>query len=210
MRTVFFIMVIIPLISIAQNNDKEMMSKKGMDENKHIPKGLQIGESAPNIESYSVAGKLISSSNILEEKQIVLIFYRGKWCPICNRYLSNLNDSLQYITAENAEIIVVGPESFESAKKMSQKSNADYVLIPDTSLKILEDYDVLFSVTKKYQGKIKTFLMTDIAQNNGQEEAVLPVPATYIIGKDGVVKWRHFDYDYSVRATAKEIIDNLK
>lgn len=210
MRTIFFIILMIPLLSVAQNNDKEIMYKKGMDTKKHIPEGLEIGKSAPEIKTYSVEGKLINSTNILKEKQIVLIFYRGKWCPICNRYLSNLNDSLEYIINENAEIIVVGPESFESAKKMSKKSDADYMLVPDTSLKILEDYDVMFNVTKKYQGKIKTFLMTDIAQNNGQEEATLPVPATYIIGKDGVIKWRHFDYDYSVRATAKEIIDNLK
>jgi len=71
-------------------------------------------------------GKSISSVNILNEKQVVLIFYRGKWCPVCNRYLSNLNDSLQYITNQNAEILIVGPETFESALKTVEKSNANY------------------------------------------------------------------------------------
>jgi len=68
----------------------------------------------------------------------------------------------------------------------------------------------MFSVTKKYEGKIKTFLMTDIAKNNNQDEATLPVPATYVIGRDDVIKRRHFNYNYGVRATAKENIDNLK
>ena len=39
--------------------------------------------------------------------------------------------------------------------------------------------------------------MTDITKNNNQEKATLPVPATYIIGKDGTIIWRHFDYNYS-------------
>ena len=58
--------------------------------------------------------------------------------------------------------------------------------------------------------KIKTFKMTNIAKNNNQEVAKLTVPATYIIGRDGKVRWRHFDYNYSRRASTKSIIDNLK
>lgn len=209
MKIITLILCLLPFVSIAQGDEK-LMTKKGMDVSKHIPIGLKIGMVAPEIKGISIDGKSINSVDILKEKQVVLIFYRGEWCPICNRYLSNLSDSLKYITAKNAEIIVVGPENFESASKTVKKSNVDYTLIPDTSFKILEDYDVMFSVTKKYQGKIKTFLRTDIAENNSQDEATLPVPATYIIGRDGVIKWRHFDYNYGVRATAKEIIDNLK
>ena len=77
-------------------------------------------------------------------------------------------------------------------------------------MKIMQDFDVLFKVTKKYQGKIKTFLFTDIAKNNNQDEAQLPVPATYIIDQKGMVKWRHFDYDYTKRASAKDIIKALQ
>lgn len=169
-----------------------------------------MGDKSPVIKGISVDGKEINSNETLKDKNIVLIFYRGKWCPVCSKYLSNLNDSLKFINKNNAEIFVVGPETFENAEKTVDKTNASFILIPDTSLQILKGYDVLFNVTKKYQGKIKTFLMTDIAKNNNQDEALLPVPATYVIGKDGVIKWRHFDYDYSKRASVKEIIDNLK
>jgi len=209
MKIAAFILCILPFVSIAQRGN-EIMVQKGMDVTKHIPLGLQIGEEAPEIVGYSLSGKLINSIDVLKEKQIVLIFYRGEWCPVCNQYLKNLSDSLQYIVDENSEVLVVGPEKFKSANKFSNNTGANYTLIPDTSLNILIDYDVMFSVTKKYQGKIKTFLMTDIANNNNQDEATLPVPATYIIGQDGIIKWRHFNYDYSIRATTKEIIDHLK
>lgn len=209
MKNIVVLLFLLPLLTYAQEHTKAMV-KKGMDTTKYVPKGLMVGEVAPEINSLSVDGSIVNSSKILKEKELIVIFYRGEWCPICNRYLKNLNDSLEYIVAKNAEIIVVGPENFENSAKTLDKSKGDFILIPDTSLKILTAYDVLFSVTNKYQSKIKTFLMTDIAKNNNQEEAMLPVPATYIIGRDGKVKWRHFNYNYSVRATVKEIIDQLE
>ena len=210
MKKILFALLILPVLAFSQD-DSKMMKKKGVDTEKHVPKGLNVGNIAPEIIANSVDGERVFSSQILKtEKQIVVIFYRGEWCPICNRYLSNLNDSLGYILDAGADVLVVGPETQENAEKTKEKSKGAFILIPDTSMKIMKDYDVLFSVTKKYQGKIKTFLFTDIAENNNQEEAKLPVPATYIIGTDGKIKWRHFDYDYSKRASAQSIIDNLK
>lgn len=198
----------LPIVAFSQENDE--LIKKGIDTDKYIPKGIAVGVKAPTINAKSINGDLINSNELIKEKSVVVIFYRGKWCPICNRYLANLNDSLSYITEKGVEVLVIGPETFENTEKTGEKANAQFVMIPDTTLQILKDYDVLFNVTKKYQGKIKTFLFTDISENNNQEEAQLPVPATYIIGKDGTIIWRHFDYDYSKRASVREIIDNLK
>lgn len=209
MKKLLIIIVLIPILSFAQDKTKAM-SKKGIDTTKYIPIGLRVGDRAPLIDAIAISGKNINSDEIIKEKEIVVIFYRGEWCPICNRYLENLNDSLQYILAKGTEVLVVGPETFENTEKIAENTKATFTLIPDTSSKILKDFDVLFNVTEKYQGKIKTFLRTDIAKNNNQEEAKLPVPATYIIGRDGIIKWRHFNYNYSERASVKSIIDNLK
>lgn len=192
---------------MAQN--KEMV-KYGVDTNAHIPKGIKVGEEAPKIVAVSLNGDTINSNEILKEKNIVLIFYRGKWCPVCNRYLSNLNDSLSYITNKNTVVLVVGPETFENSEKIIDKSAANFTLVPDTSLQILTDYDVLFHVTSFYQNKVRAGRLTDIAKNNNQKEAVLPVPATYIIGKGGKIIYRQFDFNYTKRATVKEIIEHLE
>ena len=209
MKNLLFVLFLIPIIAIAQDKTKSMV-KKGVDTSSYIPVGLKIGDKAPIIKGVALNGKLINSDETLKEKSIVLIFYRGKWCPVCSRYLSNLNDSLQYILNNNAEVFVVGPETFENTEKIADKTEATFTLIPDTSFQILNDYDVLFNVTKKYQEKIKTFLRISIAKNNNQSVAQLPVPATYIIGQDGLIKWSHFNYDYTKRASVREIIDNLK
>ena len=209
MKQLLLFVIFFPILLFAQNKGKKI-TRYGIDTNKYVPKGIEVGQKAPLINATSVNGKVLNTDEIRKEKNVVLIFYRGKWCPVCNRYLNNLNDSLQYITDKGAEILVIGPESFDNAEKLLKKSNAGFILIPDTNLKILTDYDVLFNVTKSYQKKVSIALFTSIAKNNNQEEAILPVPATYIIGKDGNIIYRHFDYDYTVRASVSEIIDHLE
>lgn len=184
-------------------------AKHGVDGTTYVPTGLSVGDRAPEIVGESIHGEAINSTAILKEKQIVLLFYRGKWCPVCNRYLSNINDSLNYIIARNAVVIVVGTETPENTLKMKEKVGGDFTMIADTSMQVLKDYDVLFNVTKKYQNRIKTFLLTDIAKNNGQQDAQLPVPATYIIDQTGRITYKHFDYDYGTRASVKSILEQL-
>ncbi|MCB0401803.1 MAG: AhpC/TSA family protein [Flavobacteriales bacterium] len=209
MRTSVLTILVVPFLACAQVKDDAII-KKGVDVSKHVPKGIEAGQQAPEIVGVSVDGRQVESKAMVEDKELVLIFYRGNWCPYCSRHLSNLNDSLQYLTQAGAEVVVIGPENFESAHKTQEKTESDFILLPDTSMQLMQAYDVLFTVTKRYKGKIKTFLFTDIAENNGQDEAMLPVPATYIIGRDHNVKWRHFDYDYTKRASVKEILDHLK
>ncbi len=73
----------------------------------------------------------------------------------------------------------------------------------------MNNYKVLFSVTEDYQKKIVDKLESNIAENNGKTEAQLPVPATYVIGKDGIIKYAQFDLNYKNRASIDEILNAL-
>jgi len=183
--------------------------KYGLDTTGSMPSGLVQGVKAPRIIAQSINGDPINSVELLKEKSIVLIFYRGEWCPVCNKYLSNLNDSLSYILEKNAVVIAISPETIDNAHKTESQTSAAFIIIPDTTHKIMLDYDVLFNVTDKYQKKISRFLSTDIAANNHEEDAHLPVPATYIINKNGIISYVQFDYNYKNRASVKDIIDHL-
>jgi len=205
-RRIFLPFTFFPRLLFAGNN--KQVQRCGIDISKRMPKGLNIGDKAPLINAVSSDGERILSDEILEEKKIVLIFYRGKWCPICNKHLSNLVDALEPIY-EKAEIIVVGPETFKNAGKSLKKAGGGFILIPDTSLKILSDYDVLFNVNKQYLRKVKLLRLTNIARYNHQEDAILPIPATYIIDETGVITYKHFDYDFNKRASVREILENI-
>jgi peroxiredoxin len=73
----------------------------------------------------------------------------------------------------------------------------------------MKDYDVMFSVTKAYHDKILSSSGIDIAKNNGRDAARLPVPATFIINREGIIAAVQFDPDYKNRASVKWMIKNL-
>jgi len=139
-----------------------------------------------------------------------LLFFRGQWCPVCNRYLSNFQDSVQQILDKGASVIAVTPETSDNAKTMISKTGMTFTVVSDIDEKIMKSYDVLFDVTDDYQNKIINNLDNDIAENNGKEKARLPVPATYIINKKGDIISVFFDYNYKKRASVSEIVAVLE
>jgi peroxiredoxin len=146
---------------------------------------------------------------MLEKGPMVLFFYRGKWDPVCSRYLNNYQDSLRIITDQGFNFVAITPESIENVEQTVKLHNLSFTVIYDCQEKIMKDYDVMFNVAKEYQDKILSTLTIDISKNNGRESAHLPVPATYIINREGIIVAVQFDPDFNNRASVKWILQNL-
>jgi peroxiredoxin len=174
-----------------------------------IPHGLKVGDKAPDFTGYDQTGKQVELKKLLEQGPIILFFYRGKWCPVCSRYLNNYQDSLKVLTELGFNVVAITPESIENVEQTVKLHNLTFTVIYDCQEKIMIDYLVMFSVTKAYQEKIKSSYSIDIAENNGRDAARLPVPATYIINRDGIVVAVQFDPDYKNRASVKWMLKNL-
>jgi peroxiredoxin len=201
---------ILLIITLTGNGQKINYSGFGIEtKDSHIPLGLKVGDKAPDFTGYDQKGKQVTMKNLLEKGPVVLFFYRGKWCPVCSRYLNSYQDSLNFITNQGVNFIAITPESIENVEQTVKVHNITFTVIYDCQEKIMKDYDVMFTVTKEYQDKILSSLSTDIAQNNGREAARLPVPATYIINKEGIIVALQFDPDYNNRASVKWILQNL-
>ena len=183
--------------------------KYGIDVNFGVPSGLKPGDAAPDFSAKDANGNKVTLQEELKNGLVVIIFYRGEWCPVCNRYLSNFQDSLSYVIAAGAKVLAITPEVPGSAKKMIARTGATFTVIPDPTEQIMQSYDVLFNVTEAYQQKIRNALEADIASNNDKKDAMLPVPATFIINQEGIIVYRQFNLDYHIRATVKDILDNL-
>lgn len=175
----------------------------------HIPMGLKAGDKAPDFTGYDQTGKQVELKKLLEKGPIILFFYRGNWCPICNRYLSNYQDSLKVLTDQGFGVVAITPESIENVENTVKLHNLSFIVIYDCQEKIMKDYDLMFNVTKAYQDKVLSGHSVDIAKQNGRDVAHLPVPATYIINKDGFIVAVQFDPDYKNRASVKWMLKNL-
>jgi peroxiredoxin len=184
-------------------------SRFGMETEGHIPSGLKPGDLAPGFTGYDQKGKQVELKKLLEQGPVILFFYRGNWCPVCNRYLNNYQDSLKVLADQGFTVIAITPESIENVENTVKMHNLAFTVVYDCQEKIMKDYDVMFNVTKEYSDRTEKDHSASIAAYNGREAARLPVPATFIINKDGVIVAVQFNPDYNYRASVKWMLQNL-
>lgn len=172
--------------------------------------GLKVGDDAPNISTVTSDGKSFDLTSELKAGPIAVIFYRGFWCPKCTRHLEALQSEIPELQERGLRIYAVTPETGEYIDKTKEKSTIEIPFIHDEAHKIMDAYKVTFKVTDDYAGKVGGSAGVGLAESQGGEDAYLPVPATYIIGKDGKIAYAHYNHNYGERATATDMLAALK
>jgi peroxiredoxin len=177
---------------------------------KNEVKGAQIGDTVSDFMAINQDNQIYSLSDGLKKGPVVLMFYRGQWCPVCNRYLKNLQDSLQLIYDKGATVIAISPEKPEYLNMTKDKTGAKFTLLYDEGFKISEAFDVLFK-----PGNFTIFTYNFVADANlkkaqSDDSQRLPIPATFIISTNHKIIWRQFNPNYKIRAYVKEILNHLQ
>lgn len=171
--------------------------------------GLKRGDTAPLFTAKDNVGKTIFLGKLLRShKTVVLFFYRGQWCPYCNKHIQQLQDSLNLLTAKGAYVVGVTPETGANIGKTIEKTHASFSIIHDEGYKIMKAYDVNYVVDDAMFGKLKAYGV-DLENNNGNKDHVLPVPATYVIDHSGNIIYVHFDKDYRNRPAVSTILKEI-
>ena len=174
----------------------------------NIHEGLNVNDTAPNFTSIDQNSKTVSLKELLKKGSVVMVFYRGEWCPYCNKQLMELEDSMSLITKKGASIIAVSPEKQENISKTIQKTKATYSVLSDDSLKIMSAYKVAFELDEQTNEKYKKWGI-NLLEKNGTNGNNLPVPAVYIINTEGKITYRYFDVNYKKRVSVSEILSHL-
>ena len=171
--------------------------------------GLSVGTQAPMFQAIDADSNNFSLIETLNKGPVVIIFYRGFWCPVCNKHLGSLQDSLKLIEDLGARVIAISPEKPEYLDKMAEKTNATFTLLYDEGYKIADAYDVTFKPTGMQLFTYNTLLGGNLKKTHSDESQRLPIPATYIVNQEGKIIWKQFDPDYKKRASVSDIIKAL-
>ncbi|MBP9150947.1 MAG: AhpC/TSA family protein [Flavobacteriales bacterium] len=172
------------------------------------PEPLFIGDKAPNFLALDQFEQRVSLKERLENGSVIVVFYRGQWCPHCNQHMSQIQDSLQMILDAGASVIAITPEKGEKIEKTMKKSGATFSIIYDENHSIMDKYHVTFKLSG-WKRFIYGIAGININKASGNKDSALPVPATYIIAKDGTIFGSHFNEDYSERMAVKKMLHIL-
>lgn len=175
-------------------------------------KTLQEGDRVPDVFFRDKHLKPVYLKDILEKHHVVLSFSRGTWCPYCNLELQSLNKIKDKIEEKGGRLIGASPELYEFSEKFIVENNINFDLLTDLSNKAADKFGLVFELSAEYREIYKQFNIS-LNKLNGENNWTLPVPATFIIEKNGIIRSTYVNADYTQRMEPDDILsvmDKLK
>ena len=172
-------------------------------------KALKKGQKMPDFTLPDAQGKNINLKALLKNGPVIVTFFRGSWCPYCNAQLSNYQQHLGDIKAKGATLIAITPEKPDLTLLMAEKKKLEFPILTDKNNALAKKFGLVFAVTPELK-KIYTKFGVDLEKSQGNADWRLPIPATYVVGKDGKIIYAHVDPDYTKRPDPSEFLAVLK
>jgi len=191
--------------------DMALMKKAADDLEKSFPNpGLPLNSLAPDFELKNAYGKKVSLSSYLKKGPVVLVFYRGAWCPYCNIHLHALLESEATFNKYGAALIAVTPQTPDKSLGQVKKDKYPFEILSDLNYTVAKAYNLYFEVTPELHAFYKSKFGLDIEAFNGKGRLGLPVPGTFVINQAGKIVALHAKLDYKTRMEPSEIVKALK
>jgi peroxiredoxin len=162
-----------------------------------VSQALKAGERAPLFRLRSKSGDFVSLSEALDHGPAVVSFFRGDWCPFCRLELQALAEAHSDIERLGATLIGLSPLPEDD-------SCSSFPILKDPGCRIAARYGAAFTLAPQFRPAYLALGHPD-GLKKGSDPWVLPLPATYIIGRNGIVVLSYVDADYTTRLEPTEI-----
>jgi peroxiredoxin len=190
-----------------QGVDDVIKEAKAFEEGKDA---LKIDDKAPDFELPNAEGKQVSLSGLLKKGPVVVTFYRGSWCPYCNLQLRALQDKLSEIKELGATLVAISPEVPDGSLSKNEINEMDFIVLSDQDAKVASQYGVAWEVPEFLMEHMRVDRGLDLKKINNGNANVLPIPGTFILDTEGIVRWNYVNVDYRTRSEPDEIVEALK
>lgn len=170
---------------------------------------LKVGEEVPDSKLMNLDGDTVSLTKIISNDKVVVVFFRGGWCPYCTRHLSALQEVKGQMDSLGYTLIAVTVDNISNSKKVINKKDLDYQLYADVNGETIDNFGISFQLPEKTIKKYKNSYSIDLEKKSVGGHTKLPVPAVYVI-EEGKVKFQYVNPDYSQRLSPKVLLGMLQ
>jgi peroxiredoxin len=168
----------------------------------------KAGDTAPEFTLLDPDGKPVSSRELLAKGPLVISFYRGVWCPYCNLELQALQAALPSITARGASLVAISPQTAPNSRRSQRENKLDFSILSDVKSQVANAFGIRFALPDYLVELYKGF-GNNLPAVNDDPAWVLPMPARYVIGTDGIIAYSEVNPDYTQRPDPSELLPVL-
>jgi peroxiredoxin len=169
---------------------------------------LPVDAKAPQFELPDHNGKVVSSFDLLSRGRLVLCFIRGRWCPFCVGQLEAMNLVLPQIEQAGASLVAISPQTVKQSFFMHDQHKLRFPLLSDAGNKVAREFGLVYRVSAAQEAVYRRAFV-NLPFTNGDDSWELPIPATFILDRDGTVLYACVNEDYTERPEPAEILQRL-
>ncbi|MBN2584677.1 MAG: peroxiredoxin family protein [Planctomycetes bacterium] len=148
-----------------------------------------VGQQAPNFSLVAADGRQVALHDLLRQGPVVLVFYRGHWCPFCRRQLAKLQGNLERIRKRGASLVAVSIDERSLVRRLADELGLGFVLLSDPDSSAIDAYGVRNRLLGVKSG--------------------IPHPSVFIIDGQGIVRFREVRHNYRRRTTPHRMLRAL-
>ena len=166
---------------------------------------LPVGALAPAFALRDSNGRPMRSEDLLALGPLVVKFFRGRWCPYCMTELETWRDLYGRLRELGALMVAVGPQTERQNDFMVDHHGLPFPVLSDPGNKVAEQFGLVYTIPDYHRAYYKSILV-NIPYVNGDESWRLPLPASYVIGRDRKILFAEAHADFRVRPEPEEAI----
>ncbi|WP_445179270.1 peroxiredoxin-like family protein [Pseudomonas sp. McL0111] len=172
-------------------------------------RSLKVGDMAPLFTLKDADGVPQSSADLLAHGPLVLSFYRGVWCPYCNLELQALQAFLPTVLENGASLLAISPQIAANSRKAQRINELQFPILGDPRNDVAAAFGLRFQLPD-YLIELYKNLRNDLPTFNDDPSWTLPMPARFVIGQDGVIRYAEVNPDYTQRPEPEAMLDALR
>jgi peroxiredoxin len=166
---------------------------------------LPVGSPSPAFELKDHNGKLASSAALLTQGRLVVFFLRGRWCPFCVGQLEAMTLNAEDIKQAGASVVAISPQNVHQSFLMHDQHKPKFLLLSDAGNQVARQFGLVYKVPD-YQQSIYKKAFVNLPFANGDASWELPIPATFVIDREGKIVYASANADYTERPEPAEIL----
>ncbi len=187
-------------------NDKVV---RGLIESGAAERALKVGDRVPEFMLPRAEGQLVQSQDIFGKRPVILNFYRGVWCPYCSVELNAMADASEALEKAGASVVAITPETGGAALKTKKERDLPFEILCDVDNGVAMEFGLMFRIPEDIQPAYER-AGVKLPIYYGNDSWMLPIPATYVVGKDGVIVQAYVNPDYRERCDPATLVDAVR
>jgi peroxiredoxin len=172
-------------------------------------RAVKVGDETPAFILKDPDGNAVASSELLKQGPLVVTFYRGVWCPYCNMDLQAIQAALPEIEKRGARLVAVSPQTAPNSRRSQRENKLSFPILSDPHNDVAASFGIRFGLPDYLADLYKNTFKNNLEVVNGDDSWTLPMPARFVIGRDGIIRYAEVNPDYTRRPDPSELLPVL-